>query len=331
MPRMPEYMSNPLFHLGLGLMSVPNRSLNPRDVSWGPGVNRGMLGYQHSLLYQDELEESRARREIAEARSQLERDKLAQAQQRRDMAVRMAQGLGTPEGAMLAEMAKVPGQSDDVLKRIMEVAQPPAGPENAFDLYMSDPAAAVKLWEAQHAAKPPAGTSVKIVNAPTGYSYVDPDDPGKGVRALPGGPADPAVIGAQATARTTAAEQSRLNTAKSELPKAVKTYEDAFTNPKAGIPGTTEYKLANDAKKNLAVQIAIVESRGAEPNANKIGQVLSRVPDYAGLIDRPQFAPRMEQLKSMLGVGEGGAPSPPGAKGLTDEESQILKKYGVDE
>jgi hypothetical protein len=104
---------------------------------------------------------------------------------------------------------------------------------------------------------------------------------------------------------TGANEKARLDEASKTLPKAVEDYEVAASNPSASIPGTEAYEIAQAAKGDLAVTIAIIESRGAEPGNQKVGEVKTRIPDFAGIIDRPRFKSKMRAFKQRRGLAEG--------------------------
>lgn len=303
---MPGLLDNPLVALGSGLLQAAGPSRDPTRSSLGYGLGQGIAQMQasrdrQSQAQMQQLRMQQVRAQMAESQRRAAAQQQAQRQAEEQAAAAQAALPGLlaslpPERQAAAQFAAATGDYGGLLK----MAEPTVpGKPDAFTSKLAAMGYTPGTPEFETAArrlgfKP--GVSVNVGTGPklsSGYMWSDPNDPSKGVTAIPGGERDPEGILALEAAKVGAKERAKMAAAREDLPQALEDYRRLATE--ASVTGAgPKADLADSARDHLATQVAIIESRGAEPNPNKMEQVRARIPDYAGLIDRPRFGPKMD-------------------------------------
>lgn len=259
------YMDSPLFHLGMGLLSVPSQSLNPEAVSWGPGLARGMQSMQQHQMNSGLLAEK-------QARTQLHRDKIEaaqrEAQQEAEERARRAQALEAAVAKLSPEEQErargLLGFDPEGGKEYVRGLLNPEGPGSMFDLWLESPEKAAQLLAAQEKIKgqfnsqaPRVSIKLPDTEKPVGEKardYVMPDgtipSPLMSVRQIVG--AGGKVLSARDKEQRKIAAQTEAK--EREYERRVNEAQDRYTTAKRNFesnPGATTKRALDQAAFNL--------------------------------------------------------------------------------
>lgn len=325
-----NYADSPLFHLGMGLLSVPGRSLDPGAVSWGPGLARGMQSLQQHKMSSGLLAEKQARTKLMQDKAEAERRKLEEAE-----AQRRAQ-----EQAIQAQVAALPPEEQRKVRGLLDVDPDagveylsnliaPSGPENMFDLMMGSPdkwAEMVALKAKIEGENNPRGTNVTV-------RIPDTEKPvGKDAReyALPDGTTpNPMMSVSQITAaggRVLSAKEKSQRKIKADIAakeeeyarrvdEAQAAYNSAVASFKAA-PGASTKRTLDEAAHNLRLTKGQQANISGEPS-----DFVSRgmtTPGATGLLADELIDRLMGRGKAPLDLGTVDLPGPGGRVKASD-------------
>jgi hypothetical protein len=354
-------MSNPLFHIGLGLMSVPNQSDRPGAVSWGPGIQRGLLGYQQSLLYQDEEEERRQRQELQQQKLAFEMQRQQAAQQQAAQRQEMVERLAAAAPPDMQDAIRL--NPEAYVKGLLE-PQEQAGPAGFKAWLQTNPGGTYEQFLRMKAAIDPASRATQI-NLPPGpqfrslpgggTAYVSPTgDPNKPYQVVPVIEGSPQETPEQKQARQDAAadraaqrqvqtaadkkEQER-DAARKEVMKLGADLEKAAKGG-MGAWGTDAANIRR-IRNQMAMALAKFRDPGSTIREAERDVALADIPEASGPYDAPRVSKNLRSLYNTMGIdvseeqlapaGEGG--KPPSAQQIDPSQLdprvlEILRRQG---
>jgi hypothetical protein len=328
--------NNPLFQMGMGLLSQGGYSTMPTTL--GQGLQAGMQNMQQASRYQDQ-------KTYADERLQVERERV---NMEKRQALMQAKAKAEAKARAEAQRAAFPGLLNQLPEearagiQALYGADPSAGISAAQGLLTSAKASSLmanaQAWlnaspEERAALEKfmPKGT---IINNNAGGGALKTSKPTPEQLAAAGYPRETKGLviedgkvkkAPQSEADT---QRARRSVAREDVGRVMDAYEDAFKAYQSGLTAFgvgQEGNIADDVRLALAKKLAFYEGGGnAEPSDAAIESAYGRIPDFSGLVDAARFSARMKVLREKIMGLEPRAKSDP----VADRAKKYLPKGG---